>query len=155
MCCLAEYCVAVRLEGQLLYIAVCCAVQRVGRDRFGVATISRLLQIIGLFAEESYKIDYILQKRPIILRSLLIVATPNLPLPARCPTQHTAIYSNCPSRRTATQYSARQHILVVALCHPTIRHSANQRILIITLYRPVCMRSVAPRLLPEMLCRVL
>ena len=27
------------------------------------------------FAEESYKRDYILQKRPMILRSLLIVAT--------------------------------------------------------------------------------
>ena len=28
------------------------------------------------FAKETYKRDYILQKRPIILRSLLIVATP-------------------------------------------------------------------------------
>jgi len=50
---------------------------------YGVATISRLLTIVG-FAKEPYKIDYILQKRPItilqmrpgILRSLLIVATP-------------------------------------------------------------------------------
>ena len=30
----------------------------------------------GLFAEEPYKKDDILQKRPVILRSLLIVATP-------------------------------------------------------------------------------
>jgi len=44
--------------------------------RYGVATNSRLLQIIGLFAKEPYKRDDILQKRPIILRSLLIVATP-------------------------------------------------------------------------------
>ena len=44
---------------------------------YGVATISRLLKIIGLFfAKEPYKRDYILQKRPRILRSLLIVATP-------------------------------------------------------------------------------
>ena len=28
------------------------------------------------FAKESYKRDYILQKRPVVLRSLLIVATP-------------------------------------------------------------------------------
>jgi len=43
---------------------------------YGVATISRLLKIIGSFAKEPYKTDDILQKRPIILRSLLIVATP-------------------------------------------------------------------------------
>jgi len=42
----------------------------------GVATISRLLKIMISFAKEPYKRDYILQKRPIILRSLLIVATP-------------------------------------------------------------------------------
>jgi len=38
--------------------------------------MSRLLQIIGLFCKRPYKRDYILQKRPIILRSLLIVGTP-------------------------------------------------------------------------------
>jgi len=44
---------------------------------YGVATISRLLAIIGLFCEkEPYKRNDILQKRPIILRCLLIVATP-------------------------------------------------------------------------------
>jgi len=42
---------------------------------YGVATISRLLKIIGLFCKEPYKRDYILQKRPIILKSLLVVAT--------------------------------------------------------------------------------
>ena len=41
-----------------------------------VATISRLLKLYVSFAKESYKRDYILQKRPRILRSLLIVATP-------------------------------------------------------------------------------
>jgi hypothetical protein len=42
-----------------------------------VATISRLLKIIGLFcAKEPYKRDNFLQKRPIFLRSLLTVATP-------------------------------------------------------------------------------
>ena len=41
-----------------------------------MATISRLLKIIGFFAKEPYKTEDILQKRPIILRSLLIEATP-------------------------------------------------------------------------------
>ena len=51
----------------------------VSRDRahvYGVATISRLLKIIYIFfAKEPYEKNNILQKRPIILRSLLIVAT--------------------------------------------------------------------------------
>jgi len=33
------------------------------------------------FAKEPYKRDYFLQKRPIIVRSLLILAAPYLPLP--------------------------------------------------------------------------
>jgi len=44
----------------------------------GVDTISRLLKIMGLFCKEPYKRDDILQKRPIILKSLLIVAAPHL-----------------------------------------------------------------------------
>jgi len=42
-----------------------------------------LLRVVGSiklqlsFAKEPYKRDYILQKRPVILRSLLIVATPS------------------------------------------------------------------------------
>jgi len=43
---------------------------------YGVATISRLLKIIGLFAEYHLFYRALLQKRPIILRSLLIIATP-------------------------------------------------------------------------------
>ena len=46
---------------------------------YGVAMTSRLHKIIGLFGllpKEPYKRDDILQKRGIILRSLLIVATP-------------------------------------------------------------------------------
>jgi len=42
----------------------------------GVATISRLLKIIGLFCKRAPEKRQYLQKRPIILRSLLIVATP-------------------------------------------------------------------------------
>jgi len=34
------------------------------------------LKLLVSFAKEPYKRDYILQKRPIILRSLLIAATP-------------------------------------------------------------------------------
>ena len=46
--------------------------------RYGMATISRLLQIKlqVSFAKEPYKRGYILQKRPTILKSLQIVATP-------------------------------------------------------------------------------
>jgi len=43
---------------------------------YGVDTSSRLLQIIGLFAEYSLFYRALLQRRPIILKSLLIVATP-------------------------------------------------------------------------------
>ena len=45
-------------------------------SRYGLATIRRLLKIIGLFCKEPYKRDYILQKRPMLLRSLKIVTTP-------------------------------------------------------------------------------
>jgi len=45
---------------------------------YGMAIMSTLLKIIGLFCK-SYKRDYILQKRPITLMSLLIVATPYFP----------------------------------------------------------------------------
>jgi len=43
---------------------------------YGVATLSRIDKIVGLFAKETYKRDDILQKRPIILSILLTVATP-------------------------------------------------------------------------------
>ena len=39
-------------------------------------TISRLLKLQVSFAKEPYKRDDVLHKRPMILRSLLIVATP-------------------------------------------------------------------------------
>ena len=40
-----------------------------------VATISRLLKILILFCKRAFKKDNFLQKKPMILRSLLIVAT--------------------------------------------------------------------------------
>jgi len=43
---------------------------------YEVATSSRLLKFTGLFAKETHKRDYILHKRPAILKSLLIEATP-------------------------------------------------------------------------------
>ena len=42
---------------------------------YGVASVSRIDKIIGFFAKEPYKWDYILQKRPITLSILLTVAT--------------------------------------------------------------------------------
>jgi len=43
-----------------------------------VASVSRIDKMTGLFGKETYKRDYILQKRPIIWSILLIVATPYL-----------------------------------------------------------------------------
>ena len=43
---------------------------------YGVATISRLLKFKGLFCRNSLFTRALLQKRPMILRSLLIVVTP-------------------------------------------------------------------------------
>ena len=45
-------------------------------NRYGVASICRLLKLYVSFAKEPFKRDDILRTRPIILRSLLIVATP-------------------------------------------------------------------------------
>jgi len=52
---------------------------RVDFGDYGVATISRLLKIIRLFGEYRSLLYGSLQKRPIILRSLLIEATQYLP----------------------------------------------------------------------------
>ena len=66
-------------------VAVCCRVWKVCswvHDIFVATTSMGWLRLVGFlklyafFAEEPYKRDDILQKRPIILRSLLIVATP-------------------------------------------------------------------------------
>jgi len=54
------------------YIDVC---GYISMSRYGLATISRLLQIIGIFCRMSSLYRALWQKRPIILRSLLIVAT--------------------------------------------------------------------------------
>ena len=48
---------------------------------YEVASISRLLKIIDLFCRIWYFYRALLQKRHIILRSLLIVATPYLAIP--------------------------------------------------------------------------
>jgi len=43
---------------------------------YGVALVSRIDKIIGLFFKGTYKRDDILQKRPVILSILLTIATP-------------------------------------------------------------------------------
>ena len=50
--------------------------RRIYTPHYGMATISRLLKIIGLFCKYCLFRRADLQKRPIISRSLLIVATP-------------------------------------------------------------------------------
>jgi len=48
-------------------------------DVYGVASVSRIDKIVGLFCKGPYNRDNILQKRPIILSILLTVATPYHP----------------------------------------------------------------------------
>ena len=61
------------LKDQWVYVCVCVCVR--GTDAMVRLVCSLKLQVP--FAKEPYKTDYILQKRPIILRSLLIEATPS------------------------------------------------------------------------------
>ena len=82
LCCSVLQCVAVRYSASQC-IAMCCSVLQcviasIRNRGYGEATISRLLKSTGSFAKELYKRDDILQKRPIILRHLLMVATPYL-----------------------------------------------------------------------------
>jgi len=94
VCCSVLQCVAVCCS-VLQCVAVCCSVlQRVAvccktshdflclNAYVGVALAMGWLRSVDSlklqvsFAKEPYERDYILQKRPIMLRSLLIVATP-------------------------------------------------------------------------------
>jgi len=59
-------------------VCVCTCVLN-AQDRaysYRVATISRLPKTYVSFAKETYKKNHTLQKRPIFLRSLLIIAAP-------------------------------------------------------------------------------
>jgi len=60
------------------------------------------LKFRSLFAKEPYKRDYILQKRPIILRSPLIVATPYATI--NVPLLKSELYNELFSRKRATNY---------------------------------------------------
>jgi len=53
-----------------------CVIVSNGYWMYGKASISRLLKIRVSFSKEPYKRDDILQWRPVIVRSLLMVATP-------------------------------------------------------------------------------
>ena len=64
-------------------VAVCCSVLACApgvkgyrQQDMGLLRLVGSLKVKVSFAKEPYKRDDILQKRPIILRSLLIVATP-------------------------------------------------------------------------------
>ena len=59
-----------------LFILVSCRYEWCCVRPYGVATMSRLLKMIGLFCRISSLYRALLQKRLIILRSLLIVAGP-------------------------------------------------------------------------------
>jgi len=89
---------------------------------YGVATISRLLKMTGLLQKRPIKETIFLQKRPIILRSLLIVATPYHPYIAPyCPTLHrpaTHWYTTVATHThiTLQHIAPRCHTLHVAVC---------------------------------------
>jgi len=100
---------------------------------YGVATISRLLKIIVSFAKESYKREYILQKKPIILRSLLIVATPYTytwfihVIPIVMLLEFVCVSYVCCSGATATHHcnTLQQHAAMLLLQHTTATHYSN------------------------------
>ena len=81
------------------------------------------------FAKEPYKRDDILQKRPVILRSLLIVATPYVSVDQRqaaLPALHTATHCN-KLQHTAThcntlQHSATHYVPAMCLSISTKQH---------------------------------
>ena len=56
-----------------MYIYMICLIQTYA---YGVATISKPLKILGLFCKRALQKRRSSQKRNVILRSLLIVATP-------------------------------------------------------------------------------
>ena len=79
---------------------------------YGVAQISRLLKFLCFFAKESHTRDDILQKRSIIVRSLLIVATPYLDTNTLDPShvlQHTATNCDDTLLHTAKHCKTLQH----------------------------------------------
>jgi len=81
VCCSVLQCVAVCCS-VLQCVAVCCSVLQCVAVCCRWCSHMGWLQLVGSlklkvsFAKEPYKTDDILQKRPTILRSLLIVATP-------------------------------------------------------------------------------
>jgi len=79
---------------------------------YEVATISRLLKIIGLFCKRArYKRDLYSPKRPIILRNLLIVATSfvNMGHSHSCNTTRHTLSTERKHRQTKTQTHTHTH----------------------------------------------
>ena len=81
----------------------------VGFATYGVATVSRINQIIGLFCRIASSLFYrsLLQKRHIILSILLAKATPQDDL--RSTVQHTATHCNT-LQHTATHFNTRSGV---------------------------------------------
>jgi len=111
-----------------VYESCCVTHMNISRDSH-----MRWLRLVGSlnlqvsFAKEPYKRDYILQKRPTILRSLLIVATPyEWDMSPRATTlgkitlQHTATHCNT-RHHTAPHCNTLQH---TATHRNTLQHSA-------------------------------
>ena len=118
-----------RYSGVLMGMRVCVCMY-VCVCTYGVATVSWLLKLyvslenIGLFCRA------LLQKRPIVLRSLLMVASPyahqmcrkcNICMCCACTLQHTAAHCNT-LLRTATHCNTLLH--TATHCH-TLKHTAT------------------------------
>ena len=73
MCCSVLQCVAVCCS-MFKLVAACCSVS--WSALYGVAMVSRLLKNVVLFCRVYFFKRALLQKRPMFLGSLLIVATP-------------------------------------------------------------------------------
>ena len=76
-----------------LYLHICLYILACWRSRRHVGDMGWLRLVGSLklqvsFAKEPYKRGYILQKRPVLLRSLLIVATPHPPSTHEKPNIH-------------------------------------------------------------------
>jgi len=81
------------------------------------------LKLYVSFAKEPYKRDYILQQRPVIVRSLLFVATPYVQCFKGIPLQHTATHCNI-LQHTATHCN-RLHRTASLLPKESLQHTAS------------------------------
>ena len=130
------HCVAVRCSVTQCLVAICCsALQHATEHSWcGVASIGRFLKIIGLFCRISSFLQGSFAKETYNLRSLLIVATPDLHTPLfTYPTKpcntatlyHTLHHTTTTLQHTATTHcnTLQQHTATTH-CNSALQHTA-------------------------------